>query len=184
MLFAYPYFFILSLNSDIDWGVGEGDFQRKGDLRKNSKEFALASESKVWYNRDHLCVTDPMLTAFVTVFSTPPPADTCAPTFQRLSARFGNELSAETSTSASGLLLISFWAGICQWNILWTVIALLGDESSDSILLDPFWRRLRTSIFTDLHSLKNLNYHMIVHTTNMFVRNCTSLVQMHWLFEQ
>ena len=41
MLFVYPFSFILSLNSDIDWGVREGIFHCKGDLRKNAKEFAL-----------------------------------------------------------------------------------------------------------------------------------------------
>ena len=40
-----------------------------------------------------------MLTAFVTVFSTPPAADTCAQTFQRLSIRFGNALSYGVSNS-------------------------------------------------------------------------------------
>jgi hypothetical protein len=40
-----------------------------------------------------------MLTAFVTVFSIPPAADACAPTFQRLSARFRNVVLFETSAS-------------------------------------------------------------------------------------
>ena len=97
--------------------------------------------------------TDPMLTAFVTVFSIPPAADTCAPTFQRLSTRFGNPLSSETLAS-SGLTdlaaLISLETlnfRVWQWTILWTIIALLvGNESIHSILLNPFWPRLRTSI--------------------------------------
>ena len=32
-------------------------------------------------------MTDPMVAAFVTAFSTPPTDDTCAPTFQGLSTR-------------------------------------------------------------------------------------------------
>ena len=46
MLFAYPYCFILSLNSDIDWEIREGFH----DWRKSEKEIDLikvASESKV-----------------------------------------------------------------------------------------------------------------------------------------
>lgn len=76
MLLAYPYCFILFLNSDIDLGVREGDVHLRCDLRKSAKEFA------------------PMAAAFVTAFSTPPAADTCAPTFQGLSTRSRNVVSA------------------------------------------------------------------------------------------
>ena len=39
---------------------------------------------------------DPIATAFVTAFSTPPAADTCAPTFQGLSMRSRNVVSSRT----------------------------------------------------------------------------------------
>ena len=147
MLFAYPYCFILSLNSDIDWEIREC----LRDWRKNEKEFALikvASESKVLITRVQLFITDPMLAAFVTAFSIPPSTDTFAPTFQRLSTRFGNVLLRETSASSDSAfkLLISLRAldfRFChwQWTNLWTII---GDESSDFILLNSSWRRLRS----------------------------------------
>ena len=91
-----------------------------------------------------------MLAAFVTVFSIPPSPDMFAPTFQRPSTRFGNDLLRETSSSSGdSMFLISLRAldfrRVChwQWTNLWTII---GDESSDSILLNLSWFRLRTSI--------------------------------------
>ena len=78
----------------------------------------------------------------MTVFSTPPAADTRAPTFQRLSARFGILVSTETSVpgvkkeggAGGGSMVLNFRV----WTILWAIIALSDDESSDSILLNPF----------------------------------------------
>ena len=92
-----------------------------------------------------------MPAAFVTAFSIPPSTDTFAPTFQRLSTRFGNVMSSETSASSDSALVILLRAldfRVChwQWTNLWTII---GDESSDFILLNPSWRLLRTSIFRD-----------------------------------
>ena len=49
MLFAYPYRFILFINSAMDSGVKEDDVHLRWDLRKRAKEFALEKhgESKV-----------------------------------------------------------------------------------------------------------------------------------------
>ena len=47
-----------------------------------------------------------MLAAFATAFSIPPSPDTFAPTFQRLSRRFGNVQSRETSASSGDSVLL------------------------------------------------------------------------------
>lgn len=87
-----------------------------------------------------------MLKAFVTVFSIPPAADTCAPTFHKLSTRSGNVLSWQSEFDLGLILLRALNFRDCRWTILWTIIGMLGDESSDSIRLNPLWRRLKTRI--------------------------------------
>ena len=123
-----------------------------------------------------------MLVAFVTAFSIPTSPDTFAPTFQRLSTRFGNVLSRETSASSGDLaLLISLRAldfRVChwQWTILWTI---LRDGSSDSILLNPSWSWLRTSIFRDAFREKYCSAYSarslygIVHVYHSQIFQCT-----------
>ena len=143
MLFAYPWCFFLSLNSNIDWEIRE-IFR---DWRKSEKEFALIKvviESKVLITREQSEHYWPNVSSICD-----PSPDTFPPTFQRPSTRFGNDLSRETSASSGdSMLLISLRAldfRVChwQWTNLWTII---GDESSDSILLNLSWCRLRTSI--------------------------------------
>ena len=98
MLLVYPYCFILFLNSDTDLGVREGEVHLRWDLRKSAKEVALKerNHSSRFDYKNIYCTTYPMATAFVTAFSTPPAADTCAPTFQGLSKRSRNVASSKT----------------------------------------------------------------------------------------
>jgi hypothetical protein len=146
MLFAYPYCSILFLNSDIDWVVRGGDVNFKGDLRKRAKEFALikvASASKNWW-QVHLCITDPMLTEFVNEFSINPDADTCAPTFQRLSVRLRNVVSSEISASGVNECDFSSSMALKFVGLLFTTLfRFTFFDSNSSMALSSSWTRDR-----------------------------------------